>query len=79
MGEWRYSSTILDLGTRWRCVVSFTLRILYTRGKEAPVTNWIGGWVGPRVGADAVKKNKSCTAGNVTRTFQPIPIELFWH
>jgi hypothetical protein len=23
MGEWRYSSTILDLGTRWRWVVSF--------------------------------------------------------
>jgi hypothetical protein len=24
MGEWRYSSTILELGTRWRLVVSFT-------------------------------------------------------
>jgi hypothetical protein len=25
---------ILDLGTRWRCVVSFTSRPLYTQGKS---------------------------------------------
>jgi hypothetical protein len=25
MGDWRYSSTILNLGTRWRWVVSFML------------------------------------------------------
>jgi hypothetical protein len=29
MGEWRYSSTILDLSTRWWWVVSFTPRSLY--------------------------------------------------
>jgi hypothetical protein len=28
-GEWRYSSTILDLGTRWRWMVSITPRQLY--------------------------------------------------
>jgi hypothetical protein len=27
LGEWRYSSTHLDLGTRWRWVVSFTPRL----------------------------------------------------
>jgi hypothetical protein len=32
--EWRYSSTILDLGTRWRRVVSFTPMPLYHRGKS---------------------------------------------
>jgi hypothetical protein len=32
MGELRYSFTILDLGSRWRWVVSFTSRLLYTRG-----------------------------------------------
>jgi hypothetical protein len=32
MGEWKYISTILDLGTRW-WVVSFTHRPLYSRGK----------------------------------------------
>jgi hypothetical protein len=29
MGEWKYSSTILDLGTRWRWVVSLSPRPLY--------------------------------------------------
>jgi hypothetical protein len=39
-----------DLGTRWRRVVSFMPRER-TRG-----THWIGGWVGPRAGLDAVMK-----------------------
>jgi hypothetical protein len=34
MGEWRYSSAFLDLGTKWRGVVSFTPRPLYPRGKN---------------------------------------------
>jgi hypothetical protein len=32
--EWRYSSTILDIGNRWRWVVSFTPRPRYPRGKS---------------------------------------------
>jgi hypothetical protein len=39
MGEWRYSFTILKIGTRWRWqVVSFTTLPLYTPEKEPPVT-----------------------------------------
>jgi hypothetical protein len=34
MGEWMYKPTFLDLGTRWRWLVSFTLRPLYTRGNS---------------------------------------------
>jgi hypothetical protein len=34
MGEWRYSSTIIDLSIRWRWVFSFTPRPLYPRGKR---------------------------------------------
>jgi hypothetical protein len=34
MEEKRYSSTILDLGTRWRSVVSFTPRPLHLLGKS---------------------------------------------
>jgi hypothetical protein len=34
-GKWRYIATILDLGIRWRCVVSFTLLSLYLRVWEA--------------------------------------------
>jgi hypothetical protein len=48
---------ILDLGTRWKWVVSFTPRPLYTQG-NSPGTHWIGGWVGPRAVLDAVVKRK---------------------
>jgi hypothetical protein len=34
VGEWRYSSTFLNLSTRWRWVVSFTPLPLYPRGKS---------------------------------------------
>jgi hypothetical protein len=54
MGEWRYSSTILDFGSRWRRVISFTPRSLYPRGKS-PGTHRIRGWVGPRAGLDHVE------------------------
>jgi hypothetical protein len=37
MREWRYSFTVLDLGTRWRSVVSNTPQLLYPPGKEPPV------------------------------------------
>jgi hypothetical protein len=33
-GEWRHSSTILDLGTIWRRVFSFTLPLLYALRKS---------------------------------------------
>jgi hypothetical protein len=34
-GEWRYSSTILDLSTRWRQVVSFMHLPFYPWGKNS--------------------------------------------
>jgi hypothetical protein len=43
---------ILDLGTRYSWVVGFT-----PRGR-APGTHWIGGWVCPRAGMDAVMKRE---------------------
>jgi hypothetical protein len=45
VGEWRYSSTILDLGTVWRRVVSFTPRQLYPRGnrQHSPLDTRLGG------------------------------------
>jgi hypothetical protein len=48
---------ILDLGTRWRWVVSFTPRPHYLK-ESAPRTHWIGGWVGPKAVMDAVVKRK---------------------
>jgi hypothetical protein len=42
MGEWKYSSIILDLGSGWEWVVSFTHLPLYLRGR-ALSTHCIGG------------------------------------
>jgi hypothetical protein len=47
----------IDLGTRWRLVVSFTPRPIYF-GERAPGTHWIGGWVDTRAGLDGVEKRK---------------------
>jgi hypothetical protein len=43
-------------------------------GSELPDTHWIGGWVGPRAGLDAMeKKNKSlASTGNQTPAVQPV-------
>jgi hypothetical protein len=38
VGQLMYSSTILNLGTRWRWVASFTPWPLYPPGKQLPVT-----------------------------------------
>jgi hypothetical protein len=61
-GEWRYSSIVLDLSTRWRSLVSFTPMPLYSRGCR-PSTHWIGGWMGFRAGLDV---------GNRTMAFQVV-------
>jgi hypothetical protein len=66
MGEWRYIFTILDLGTRWRWVLSFTPRPLYTRGKNLRGTLWIRGWVDHRAGLDAVEERKILPLRNRT-------------
>jgi hypothetical protein len=47
MGERRYSSTSLHLGSSWRLAASFTPLPFYPRG-NSPRYLWIGGWVGSR-------------------------------
>jgi hypothetical protein len=45
IGEWRYSSTILGLGSIWKRVVSFTPLPFYPRGKSPPIPTWQeAGW-----------------------------------
>jgi hypothetical protein len=58
LGEWRYRSThsltpTLD-GGEW----SASRPGRFTPRERAPGTHWIGGWVGPRAGLDAVVKRK---------------------
>jgi len=48
---------ILRLGTRWKWVVGFTPRPLYS-GKRAPAIQRIRGWVCPRVDLEAMAKKK---------------------
>jgi len=45
LGSEGIAPRILDLGTSWRWVVSFTPD-RFTLKKRAPGTHWIGGWVG---------------------------------
>jgi hypothetical protein len=53
MSEWRYIS-ILDLGTRWGKLSASRLG-RFTTGEKDLSTNWIGGWLCPRVDLKAVK------------------------
>jgi hypothetical protein len=57
MGEWRYSSSILELGTIWRWVVRFTRPSLYP-GESALSSHWMGGWMGPRTDLHDVEMKK---------------------
>jgi hypothetical protein len=55
-GNGRIASRILDLGTRWEWSASRPSR--FTPREKAPGIYWIGSWVGPRAGLDAVVKRK---------------------
>jgi hypothetical protein len=74
MGEGRYSSTILYLGTRCRSVVSFTPRPLYPRGKNPryPLDRRLG-WPQSRSGRYGNEK-KRAPAGNRTPAVEPVAI-----
>jgi hypothetical protein len=72
MGEWRYSSIILDLGTRWRWVVSFTYRPLYPRGNR-PRYLLVRRLGGPQSWSKRCRELKNVTpSGNRTPAFQPV-------
>jgi hypothetical protein len=71
-GEWRYSSTILDLSTRWRWVVSFMPWPLYPR-EIAPGTYRIGGWVGSRI-----KRKICCPCQEWNSCCPACSLSLYW-
>jgi hypothetical protein len=51
----------------------------FTPGVKATDTPWIGGWVGPTAGLDAVAKRESrCSAGDRTPVVQPAAHSLSW-
>jgi hypothetical protein len=61
---------ILDVGTIWMCVVSFTARPLYLQGRT-PGTLWIGGWVGPRARLDTVPEETKNSLNSGVQTVSP--------
>jgi hypothetical protein len=72
MGEWRYSSTLLNLSTKWEGAVSFTLRSLYSQGKSPRylLGRRLGGSQS-RSGLCGEEKNLA-PAGNRTRTIPTV-------
>jgi hypothetical protein len=56
IAEWRYSSTILNLGTRWKWMFIFT-PCHFTPGDTLQGTHWIRDWVNPRAGLNTMEKN----------------------
>jgi hypothetical protein len=77
MREWRYSSTILDLCTRWW---STSRTGHFTPGEIAPGIHCIGGWVrrrgGLKVYAGAKIKNLA-PVGNTVSVAQPVAYVLY--
>jgi hypothetical protein len=71
MGEWRYNSTILD-ESEWpvSCPGCFIPE------ERAPGAHWIGGWVGPRYGLDAVERKKIFTLQRIEPQPVTMPTEL---
>jgi hypothetical protein len=70
MREWRYSSTILDLGTRRGLAVSFTALTLYILEKSPryPLDRRL---VGPQSALDAVEKRKILHCRQSSPAVQP--------
>jgi hypothetical protein len=57
-GRGGIAPTIVDLGSRWRWVVSVTPRPRFSPGERTPGTHCTGGWVGPRAGLDTEVRGK---------------------
>jgi hypothetical protein len=80
LGEWRYTSThsltsALD-GGEW----SASRPGRFNPRVRAPSTHWVGGWVGSRVGLDAVVEKFQAPVGTETHNYpactQPYTTEL---
>jgi hypothetical protein len=64
MGSGCIDPRFLDLGTSWRCVVSFTFLPISPpplSRERGPGTRWLGGWMDPRTGLDDIEKRKFFT------------------
>jgi hypothetical protein len=75
MGEWRYSSTIIDLAALDGGDFSASHSGCFTSGEKEPGTHWIGGWMGPqRRSRHCGVERKLALAGNRTPAVQHVAI-----
>ena len=56
-GSRRIAPFIINLGSRWKWVVNFTPRPLYSLGNK-PRTRWMEEWMEDRAGVDVLEKRK---------------------
>jgi hypothetical protein len=78
MGEWRYSSTFLDLGQLDGGEWSASCPGRFTPGERASGTHWIG-WLGFKVGLDAMEKRQilHCRESNPGRRYTELSRLLY--
>jgi hypothetical protein len=74
---------VLNLAIRYRSVVSFVQRILYTQKKIYPSNQLIGDWVGPRIGLGSFcspfREANSDSPSSQAHSLVTIPAELSQH
>ena len=78
MGKSRYSSTHINLVSRWRRVVNFLPQPLCPLGIP-PGTDWVGGWVDLRTRLDILEKRKKSLPrreSNHNFPVQPVTLSL---
>jgi hypothetical protein len=78
MWEWRYSPDILNLGTGWSWMVSFTRLPLHLWRKSLLYT-LDSRLVGPQSWSERCGEKKYCRAGNGTRVVQPVAIPSLFY
>ena len=54
-GGWNYSSTLLTVGSRWKCVVGFTLPQIFSHDRKRR-DHSVGVWAGRGACIDALEK-----------------------
>jgi hypothetical protein len=68
--KWRYSSIILDLGNKWRWVVSLC-PCRFNPGERRTGNHWIRSWVNLSAGADSVEYRNICSSHRESNPGRP--------
>lgn len=79
MGEWRCNYTILNVGQRWRWLVSITPPVVFAPKVRYPGPKWIRDLVGRRMGPNVLKEERNppypCRNSNPLSAVQSVPTD----